>query len=132
VPLLSPEQTSDRLPTQDAAAVLPTQDAALEKVSTAPGPSPELRQQLEAMGSDIAVVRHIVERLAAVEEQVAVNIAMLQKSVQKASLLPHSPPVPAPSRKHAPNNVAAHSPSAPVPAAPARTPWALLQLGKWR
>jgi hypothetical protein len=122
-PVLPSEQTSDRVPTQDQPApILPP-----EQVSVAPGPSPELQQQLESMASDIAVVRHIVERLAAIQEQMAVDIAMLQKSGQRASLPP--PSVPAPSRKSAPNiersGVAARSPSAPALTAPAQIPLAL-------
>jgi hypothetical protein len=125
VPVRVAFKTSDRVSAQDHGAelVLPP-----EQVRAAPSPSPELRQQLEAMASDIAVVRHIVERLAAIQEQMAVDIAMLQKSDQKASLPPNSASVPAPPRKTAPNiahSAAAHLPSPPVLTAPAQTPLAL-------
>ena len=81
--------------------------------------------------SDVAVVRRIVERLAAVQEQMALDIVTLQKSDQnvrqKVSLPPHSPAA-VPPRKYAPSiarsDVVAHSPSVPVPTAPARTPLA--------
>jgi hypothetical protein len=79
--------------------------------------------------SDVAVVRRIVERLAAVQEQIALDIATLQKSDQnvrqKVPLPPHSPAA-VPPRKYAPSiarsDVVAHSPSVPVPTAPTRTP----------
>jgi hypothetical protein len=93
-----------------------------------PAPSSELQQQIEAIVSDVAVVRQTVERIAAVQEQMALDIATLQKSGQKASVLPRAPAVPAPSRKHAPNiarpDAMAHSHSAAVPTAPAATPLA--------
>ena len=126
-------KTSDRVPTQDtallqAAAVLPS-----SPVSVAPGSSPELQHQLETVVSDVAVVRRIVERLAAVQEQMALDIRDgLQKSDQnvrqKVSLPPHSPAA-VPPRKYAPSiarsNVVAHSASVPVRNAPAQPPWAL-------
>jgi hypothetical protein len=127
-------KTSDRVPTQDQAS-LPTQDQAAPvlppgQVSVALGSSPELKDQLESIVSDVAVVRRIVERLAAVQEQMALDVVTLQKSKQNAnqttSLLPHSPAVPVPLRKYAPNiarsDVVAHSPSVPVPSAPVRPP----------
>ena len=90
--------------------------------------SPQLQHQLDTVVSDIAVVRRIVERLAAVQEQMALDIATLQKSDknvrQKVSLPAHSPAA-VPPRKYAPSiarsDVVAHSPSVPVPTAPART-----------
>jgi hypothetical protein len=121
------------LPTQDQAAV-PTQDQAAPvlppgQVSVASESSHEVQHQLESIANDVAMVRRIVERLAAVQEQMVVDMAALQKSGQNAnkneSLLPHSPAVPVPSRKYAPVVVRSNSPSVPVPSAPARTPWAL-------
>jgi hypothetical protein len=100
-------------------------------VSVALGSSPELQHQLETVVSDVAVVRRIVERLAAVQEQMALDIVTLQKSgqniSQKVPLPPYSPAVPVPPRKYAPTSIArsdvvAHSPSVPVPTAPTRTP----------
>jgi hypothetical protein len=132
-------KTSDRVSTQDQAA-LPTLDQAAAapvhppaQVSVATGSSPEMQDQLGTIASDVAVVRRIVERLSEVQEQVALDIATLQKSnqnaSQKTSLLPHSLAAPVPSRKYAPNiarsDVVAHSPSVPIPSAPARTPSAL-------
>ena len=120
-------KTSDRIPTQDAdllqvAPVLPS-----AQVFGAPGAAPELQHQLETVVSDVAVVRRIVERLAAVQEQMALDIVTLQKSDlnvrQKVSLPPHSPTA-VPPRKFAPSiarsDVVAHSPSVPVPTAPAQ------------
>jgi hypothetical protein len=132
-------KTSDRVPTQDQAALstqdqaaLLTQDQAAPvlppgQVSVAPGSSPELQDQLESIASDVAVVRRTVERIAAVQEQMALDVVPLQKSNQanqKASLLPHAPAVR--SRKYAPNiarsDVVAPWLSVLVPSAPARTP----------
>jgi hypothetical protein len=137
-------KTSDRVPTQDQAALptedqvaLPTEDqAALPtqnqgapilapgQVSVTPGSSPDLQDQLESLASDVAVVRRIVERLAAVQEQMALDMVTLQKTnhaSQRASLLPHAPAVPAPSRQYAPNIVRS-TPFVAAPSAPARTP----------
>jgi hypothetical protein len=90
-----------------------------------------MQHQRETLVSDVAVVRQIVERIAAVQEQMALDIATLQKSdqnvSQKASVPPHAP-VPVSSRKYAPSiarsDVVAHSASVSVPTAPARTPLA--------
>jgi len=122
-PFLTPGQAFDRVPAQHSVMpVLPP-----DQVSVAPATSPELQQQIEAIVSDVAVVRQTVERIAAVQEQMALDIATLQKSGQKASLPPQSPPVPASSRKHAPNiarsDAMAHSHPAVVPTA-APTPLA--------
>jgi hypothetical protein len=121
-------KTSDRVPTLDtallqAAAVLPS-----SPVSVAPGSSPELQHQLETVVSDVAVVRRIVERLAAVQEQMALDIRDgLQKPDQKVSLPPRSPAA-VPPRKYAPSiahsDVVRHTPSVPVPTAPAQRPLA--------
>jgi hypothetical protein len=142
VPLELASQTSDGVPAQDHAALaqeqaaLPTQEQAAlpiqqaapvllpAQVSVAPGPSPELQGQLASIVSDVAAVRRIVERLAAVQEKMALDIATLQKlnsnTSQKASLVPHSPAAPVRSRKYAPNIVRS-TPSVSAPSTPART-----------
>jgi hypothetical protein len=128
VPVELASKTSDRVPTQDTAFLRPAPVLPSAQVSDALGSSPELQHQLETVVSDVAVVRRIVERLAAVQEQMALDIVTLQKSDQnvrqKVSLPPHSPAA-VPPRKYAPSiarsDVVAHSPSVPVPTAPART-----------
>jgi hypothetical protein len=110
VPVEADAKISDRVPTQDtallqAAPVLPS-----AQVSATLGSSPELQLQLETVVSDVAVVRRIVERIAAVQEQMALDFATLQKSDQNV-------------RRIARSDIVAHSPSVPVPTAPARTPW---------
>jgi hypothetical protein len=143
-------KTSDRVPTQDTALLQAVSVLPSAQVSVAPGSPPELQHQLETMVSDIAVVRRIVERLAALQEQMAQDIVTLQKSGQnvrqKVSLPPHSPaavpprkyapsmslpphsPAAVPPRKYAPSiarsDVVAHSPSVPVRTAPAQPPLA--------
>jgi hypothetical protein len=133
VPVELAAKTSDRVPTQDTALLQAAPVIPSAQVSVTPGSSPEMQHQLEALVSDVAVIRRIVERLAAVQEQVALDIATLQKSdrnvSQKVPLPPHSPAVPVPPRKYAPTSIArsdviAHSPSVPVSTAPARTPLA--------
>jgi hypothetical protein len=123
-------ETSDRIPTQDAALLQAVPVTPSSPVSVALVSSPELQHQLETVVSDVAVVRRIVERLAAVQEQMALDIATLQKSDknvrQKVSLRAHSPTA-VPPRKYAPSmarsDVVAHSP-VPVLTAPAKTPFA--------
>jgi len=129
VPVELASKTSDRVPTQDTALRQAAPAIPSAQVSVAPGSSPELQHQLETVVSDVAVVRRIVERLAAVQEQMALDFATLQKSDQnvrqKVSLPLHSAAA-VPARKYAPSiarsDVVAHSPSVPVPAAPTRTP----------
>jgi hypothetical protein len=129
VPVELASKTSDRVPTQDTALLQAAPAIPSAQVSVAPGSSPELQHQLETVVSDVAVVRRIVERLAAVQEQMALDFATLQKSDQnvrqKVSLPLHSAAA-VPARKYAPSiarsDVVAHSPSVPVPAAPTRTP----------
>jgi hypothetical protein len=126
-------KTSDRVLTQDTALLQAAPAIPSAQVSVALGSSPELQHQLETVVSDVAVVRRIVERLAAVQEQMALDIRDgLQKSDQnvrqKVSLPPHSP-ASVPARKYAASiarsNVVAHSPSVLVRTAPAQPPWAL-------
>jgi hypothetical protein len=129
VPVETAAKTSDRVPAQDTALLQAGPVLPSAQVSVALGSSPELQHQLETVVSDVAVVRRIVERLAAVQEQMALDFATLQKSDQnvrqKVPLPSHSPAAVSP-RKYAPSiarsDVVAHSPSAPVvPTAPART-----------
>ena len=130
VPVEMAAKISDRVPTQDT-AVLQAAPLPPAQVTVAPGSTPEMQHQRETLVSDVAVVRQIVERIAAVQEQMALDIATLQKSdqnvSQKASVPPHAP-VPVSSRKYAPSiarsDVVAHSASVSVPTAPARTPLA--------
>ena len=129
VPVELASKTSDRVPTQDTALLQAAPAIPSAQVSVAPGSSPELQHQLETVVSDVAVVRRIVERLAAVQEQMALDFATLQKSDQnvrqKVSLPLHSAAA-VPARKYAPSiarsDVVAHSPSIPVPTAPAQRP----------
>ena len=69
-----------------------------EQASVAVGPSPEALHQLDTMVSDLAVVRRIVEQLAAKQEQMAQDIATLQATKQnvseKKSSLPQTSAVP--------------------------------------
>jgi hypothetical protein len=106
-------------------------DAATEAVSktsqqplVAAGSSPEAQHQLETMVSDLAVVRRIVEQLAAKQEQMAQDIAKLQvgeRNVgEKASALPQSSAVPP--RKTSHSEAAVQPPSVPIPAPRPQTP----------
>ena len=47
--------------------------------------SPELQHQLETVVSDVAVVRRIVERLAAVQEQMALDFATLKSPTRMSA-----------------------------------------------
>ena len=88
-----------------------------EQASVAAGSSPEAQHQLETMGSDLGVVRRIVEQLAAKQEQMAQDIATLQAAEQnvreKKSSLPQSSAVPP--RKNMHSEAAVQPPSVPVP-----------------
>ena len=76
------------------------------------------------MVSDLAVVRRIVEQLAAKQEQMAQDIATLQATKQnvseKKSLLPQTSAVPP--RKNTHSEAAVQPPSVPVPTPRPRTP----------
>ncbi len=126
VPVEVAAKISDRVPTQDTALQQAVPAVPPAQVSVAPGLSSDLQQQLETLATDVAVVRRIVERLATIQEQMVVDIAMLQRSGQKASLPTHPPAVVVPPRKYSPNtarsDVAAQSPPVPVPPALTRTP----------
>jgi hypothetical protein len=130
-------KTSDRVPTQDAALLQAATAIPSAQVSVALESSPELQHQLETVVSDVAVVRRIVERLAAVQEQMALD----QNVRQKVSSPPHTPAA-VPPRKYAPSiarsNVVAHSPSVPVrlnhpwrPTAPPAAPTGLHPRAPW-
>jgi hypothetical protein len=88
-----------------------------EQASVAAGSSPEAQRQLETIVSDLAVVRRIVEQLAAKQEQMAQDIATLQAAEQnvseRKSSLPQSLAVPP--RKNMQSEAAVQSPSVPIP-----------------
>ena len=88
-----------------------------EQASVAAGSSPEAQHQLETMVSDLAVMRRIVEQVAAKQEQMAQDIATLQAAKQnvseKKSSLPQSSAVPP--RKNMQSEAAVQSPSVPIP-----------------
>jgi len=95
-----------------------------EQASVAAGSSPEAQHQLETMVSDLAVVRRIVEQLAAKQEQMAQDIATLQAAEhnvsEKKSSLPQSSAVPP--RKNMHSEAAVQPPSVPVPTPRPQTP----------
>jgi len=101
-------------PTTSDAAAEPVSKTS-EQASVAAGPSPEAQHQLETTMSDLAVVRRIVEQLAAKQEQMAQDIATLQAAEQnvseKISSLPQSPA----SRRIVHSEAAVQPPSVPVP-----------------
>jgi hypothetical protein len=72
------------LPTASASQPTPT--------STATESLPDLKKQFEAIASDLAIVRRIVEQVAARQDQMARDIATLQADEQnvrqKISTLP--------------------------------------------
>ncbi len=95
-----------------------------EPASVAVGRSPEALHQLDTMVSDLAVVRRIVEQLAAKQEQMAQDIATLQATKQnvseKKSSLPQTSAVPP--RKNMHSEAAVQPPSVPVPTPRPQTP----------
>jgi hypothetical protein len=88
-------------------------------------PSPELQHHLEALVSDLAVVRRSVEQLAANQEQMAQELTTLraaqQNISQKSSPVSQSAAVHVPPHKNAPRPVPAGAPpqssSVPIPTA---------------
>jgi len=88
-------------------------------------PSPELQHHLEAVASDLAVVRRSVEQLAANQEQMAQELTTLraaqQNISQKSSPVSQSAAVHVPPHKNAPRPVPAEAPpqssSVPIPTA---------------
>ncbi len=95
-----------------------------EQASVAAASSPEAQHQLEIMVRDLAVVRRMVEQLAAKQEQMAQDIATLQAAEQnvseKKSALPPSSAVPP--RKNMHSEAAVQPPSVPVPTPRPQTP----------
>jgi hypothetical protein len=74
-----------------------------QNTAVLPGSAPELQYQLEAMASDLAAVRRLVDQLAARQDQMARDIATLQGAEQnvspKISPLPQSPTVHIPRKR---------------------------------
>ena len=68
-----------------------------ERASVAATSSHDLQHQLETMVNDLAVTRHVVEQVAARQEQIAQDIAALRSAQQnlsaRISSLPQSPTV---------------------------------------
>ena len=56
-----------------------------EQASVAATSSHDLQHQLETMVNDLAVTRHMVEQVAAKQEQIAQDIAALRSAQQKIS-----------------------------------------------
>jgi hypothetical protein len=86
--LLSAEpvsKPSGQAPTQDTALLQTVSVPDSPPASVAARSSPELQHQLETTVSDLAVVRRIVEQLAARQEQMTQEIATLQAAEQKLS-----------------------------------------------
>jgi hypothetical protein len=114
------EQVSTRETSGRAAPVTPAASA-----SVAPRPSPELQRQLETLASDHAVVRRLVEQLAARQDQIAQELATLQATQQnisqKSSPVPESTaahiPPPKNARKPSPAGAPPQTSSVPIPAA---------------
>jgi hypothetical protein len=115
------DQTSSR-----NTALLPaTVGAQSAPALVAPGPSPEAQHQLETIANDLAVLRHLVEQLAARQDQMAQDMATLQVGEQnlsqKISLLPQSRTVHIPRKKVvSKKGIKSSSDSAPAAAAQAR------------
>ncbi len=85
----------DQTPLQNTAHLATAPGTQSPPASVAPGSSPEPQHQLETMANDLAVVRRLVEQLAARQDQMAQDIATLQAAEQnvsqKISSLPQSP-----------------------------------------
>ncbi len=83
-------------PVGSDAATEPASKAS-EQASVAATSSHDLQHQLETMVSDLAVTRHMVEQVAAKQEQMAQDIAALRSAQQnlseRTSSLPQSPTV---------------------------------------
>jgi hypothetical protein len=78
-------ETSDQKSSQNTALVPEAPSIQSAPVSVATGLSSESQHQLEMMASDLAIVRHVVEQLAARQDQMARDIATLQVPEQKVS-----------------------------------------------
>jgi hypothetical protein len=84
--------TSDQ-PPSGTTVILPTASASQPTpTSTATEASPDLKKQLEAMASDLAIVRRIVEQVAARQDQMARDIATLQADEQDVRQKISAPP----------------------------------------
>ena len=77
--------TSDQKSSQNTALLPEAPSIQSAPVSVATGLSSESQHQLEMMASDLAIVRHVVEQLAARQDQMARDIATLQAPEQKVS-----------------------------------------------
>ena len=77
----SVSKPSDQAPTQDNAH-LQAEPATQSVKPRLRLPNPELQHQIEILTGDLAVVRGIVEKLAAKQEQMAQDIATLQATKQ--------------------------------------------------
>jgi hypothetical protein len=77
--------TSDQKSSQNTALLPEAPSIQSAPVSVATGLSSESQHQLEMMASDLAIVRHVVEQLAARQDQMAQDIATLQAPEQKVS-----------------------------------------------
>lgn len=95
-----------------------------QQASVAAESSPEAQHQLQTMVSDLAMVRRIVEQLAAKQEQMAQDIATLQAATQnvgeKKSTVPQSAAVPP--RKNIRSEAAVQPFSVPIPIPRPQTP----------
>jgi hypothetical protein len=78
-------ETSDQKSSQNTALVPEAPSIQSAPVSVATGLSSESQHQLGMMASDLAIVRHVVEQLAARQDQMARDIATLQAPEQKVS-----------------------------------------------
>jgi hypothetical protein len=117
-------KTLDRAPTQEASD-LAARFAPAAPQSVEPRPSAELPHQLEAVASDLAVVRRLVEQLAAKQDQMAQELTTLQTTQlsisQKLSQAPETTAVHVPPHKNGPKpspaGASPQSSSVPIPAA---------------
>ena len=82
---------SDQKSSQNTALVPEASSIQSAPASVTTGLSSELQHQLETMASDLAIVRRVVERLAARQDQMARDIATLQAPEQKVSQIHHRP-----------------------------------------
>jgi hypothetical protein len=121
----SVSKSLDQTPSRNTAVLPTTVGIQPTPASVAPGSSPEPQHQLETMASDLAVLRHLVEQLAAGQNQMAQDMATLQAAEQnisqKISLLSQSRTVRIPRKKVVSKKVIkSSSDHAPAAAAQAR------------
>ncbi len=117
----SVSKPSDQAPTQDNAHLQAEPATHSVQASVSVRPNPELQHQIEILTGDLAVVRGIVEKLAAKQEQMAQDIATLQATKQskqnvsqKITSLPHPSSSHPPPQNNAPKIV--HSGAVAQPA----------------